>query len=147
MYISLSLSLYIYIYIYIYIYTRVCVCVCVYVCVCVCLCLCVYTVYILYIYCYRSNRGSVRIHVQSFIQSRGHRQAWFSKQQTDMNEARQRVVLGQPWVFDRRTVSNRAGQREISGYTAIIQAGWKHNLKQARYDYENYDRLRKVTIS
>ncbi len=53
--------------------------------------------------CYGWNRGSVRINMQSFIQRRGYKHAWFNKQQTDMNEARQRVFLGQAWVIDLQT--------------------------------------------
>ncbi len=55
----------------------------------------------------------MRINLQSFIQEHGQKQAWVSTQQTDMNEARQRVFLGQAWVIDRQTSSNRAKQREI----------------------------------
>ncbi len=68
--------------------------------------------------------------MQSFIQRRDHKQAWFSKQQTDMNEARQRVFLGQAWVFDRRTVSNRARQREMIQVHNNNPGRGKHNLKQ-----------------
>ncbi len=51
--------------------------------------------------------------------------------------ARQRVFLGQAWVFDRRTVSNRARQREI------IKVMLNSN-NPGGGDYDNYNRLHKV---
>ncbi len=38
-----------------------------------------------------------------------------------MVRARHRVILGQAWVDDRRTISNRARQRDNPGTRAIIQ--------------------------
>ncbi len=54
----------------------------------------------------------MRNHLQGFIHRHGQKRAWVYTQQTDIDEARQRVFLGQAWVFDRRTVSTRARQRE-----------------------------------
>jgi len=69
------------------------------------------------VFCYGGNRGSVRIHLQGFIQRCGRKQAWVKQ----VYMTTQRVFLGQA-----RTVFNRARQREI------IQAGGKHKPKQAR---------------
>ncbi len=46
----------------------------------------------------------------------------------DMNEARQRVFLGQAWVFDRRTISNRARQSDNPGKEAVVQERCKQSL-------------------
>ncbi len=69
----------------------------------------------------------------------GQKRAWVNTQQTVIDEARQRVCLGQAWVFDQLTVSNRARQREIIQVHKNNPGGRKHNSKQDRqdYDYEN----------
>ncbi len=41
--------------------------------------------------------------------------------------ARHRVILGQAWVDDRRTISNKARQRDNPGTRAIIQARHKQS--------------------
>ncbi len=85
----------------------------------------------------------MRIHLQGFIQRHGQKRAWVDTQQTVTDETRQRVILGQAWVFDRRTVSKMARQRETIQVHNNNPGRGKHNPKQ----YENYDRLRKVAIS
>ncbi len=44
-----------------------------------------------------------------------------------MNEARQRIFLGQAWVFDLRTISNRARQRDNPGKQAVVQERCKQS--------------------
>jgi len=62
---------------------------------------------------YGVSRGSTLIHLQSFIQEHGQKQAWVSTQQTDMNEARQRVFLGQAWVTQQgKTKRDNPGTRK-----------------------------------
>ncbi len=41
------------------------------------------------------------------------KQALIDTQQTDIDEARQRLFIGQAWVFNRQIVSNRSRQRDI----------------------------------
>ncbi len=62
-----------------------------------------------------------------------------------MNEARQRVFLGQAWVFDRRTISNRARQRDNPGKQAVVQERCKQSpngkakglIQETRGSYQN----------
>ncbi len=77
-----------------------------------------------------TEAGGEWIHLQGFIKRHGHKQALVNTQQTDIDEARQRVFLGQAWVFDRRTVSNRARQREIIQVHSNNPGRGKHNPKQ-----------------
>ncbi len=49
--------------------------------------------------------------------------------------ARQREILGQAWVDDQRTISNRARQRVNPGNTDRYQ----NTGKQARQDYNNLE--------
>ncbi len=55
------------------------------------------------------------------------KQARFMQWQTGTTQARQRVILGQAWVFDRQTISNRARQRDNPGTQAIVQARCKQS--------------------
>ncbi len=43
-----------------------------------------------------------------------------------------RVILGQAWVDDRRTISNRARQRDNPGTQAIVQNGGTNRVRTAR---------------
>ncbi len=65
----------------------------------------------------------MRIHLRGFIRKHGHNTGRVNKQQTGMAGARHRVILGQAWVDDRRTISKRARQRDNPGTQAIIQTG------------------------
>ncbi len=63
----------------------------------------------------------------------GWKRAWVTHWQTSMYKARQREILGQVWVDNRRTISNRARQRVNPGNT-----GRNQNMgEQARQDYNN----------
>ncbi len=55
------------------------------------------------------------------------KQARFMQWQTGTTQARQRVILGQAWVFDRRTISNRVKQRDNPGTQAIVQVRCKQS--------------------
>ncbi len=63
------------------------------------------------------------MHLRGFIIKHGHNTGRVNKQQTGMAGARHRVILGQAWVDDRRTISKRARQRDNPGTQAIIQTG------------------------
>ncbi len=54
----------------------------------------------------------------------------FVQWQTGTTRARQRVILGQAWVDDRRTTSNRARQRDNPGTRAGIKT--RENRPKAR---------------
>ncbi len=56
------------------------------------------------------------------------KQARFMQRQTGTIQARQRVILGQVWVDDRRTISKRARQRDNPGTQAIVQTRCKQSL-------------------
>ncbi len=79
------------------------------------------------------KRGGMRIHLQGC-----HSGTWSQNKQGSCNgkqvqHRQDRVFLGQAWVFDRRTVSNRARQRYNPGTRAIAQARCKQSLKNPRY--------------
>ncbi len=57
------------------------------------------------------------------------KQARFMQWQTGTSQARQRLILGQAWVDDRRTISNRARQRDNPGTRAIVQERCKQSPK------------------
>ncbi len=59
--------------------------------------------------------------MQGFIRRHGRKRAWVTHWQTGMYKARQREILGQAWVDDRRTISNRARQRVNPGNTGRNQ--------------------------
>ncbi len=67
--------------------------------------------------CYGAN---VR-RADPFIKRHGRKRAWVTHWQTGMYKARQREILGQAWVDDRRTISNRARQRVNPGNTGRNQ--------------------------
>ncbi len=52
------------------------------------------------------------------------------------NTGKTKSKQGQAWVFDRRTVSNRARQREIIQVHSNNPGRGKHNPKQARQDQD-----------
>ncbi len=51
-------------------------------------------------------------------------------QQTGITQARQRVFLGQAWVFDQQTMSRGLDKRGNPNNTSKVQARCKHNPKQ-----------------
>ncbi len=55
------------------------------------------------------------------------KQASFMHWQTGTTQTRQRVILGQAWVFDWQTISNRARQRGNPGTRAIVQSRCKQS--------------------
>ncbi len=70
--------------------------------------------------------------MQGFIPKHGHNTGRVNKQQTGMAGARHRVSLGQAWVDDRRTISNRGkAKRDNPGKQAIIQRG-ANRVQRAR---------------
>ncbi len=63
----------------------------------------------------------MRIQMQGFILKHGQNTGRVGQWQTGITQTRQRVILGQAWVDDRQTISNRARQRDNPGTQAIIQ--------------------------
>ncbi len=64
--------------------------------------------------------------------ARLHSGTWSQNKQGSCNgkqvqHKQDRVILGQAWVFDRRTISNRARQRDNPGTQAIVQARRKQS--------------------
>ncbi len=91
--------------------------------------------------CYGANKTwDVQIHSQALFKGVVIKQARFIQWPTGTTQARQRVILGQAWVDDRRTISNRARQRVNPGNTGRYQ----NTGEQARQDLEG---LRRVAIA
>ncbi len=59
--------------------------------------------------------------MQGFIVKHGQNTGRVGQWQTGITQTSQRVILGQAWVDDRRTISNRARQSDNPGTQAIIQ--------------------------
>ncbi len=55
------------------------------------------------------------------------KQARCMQWQTGRTQTRRRVILGQAWVDDRRTISNGARQRDNTGTQPIVQARYKQS--------------------
>ncbi len=74
------------------------------------------------VFCYGADETrDVRIHMQGFILRHGQNTGRVGQWQTGITQTRQRVILGQAWVDDRRTISNRARQRDNPGTQAIVR--------------------------
>ncbi len=72
--------------------------------------------------CYGANKTwDVQIHLQALFKGVVTKQARFIQWQTGTTQARQRVILGQAWVDDRWTISNRGRQRVNPGNTGRYQ--------------------------
>ncbi len=83
-----------------------------------------------YCMCYGMIRAwDVRIHLQSFIHDHGRKQALVNKQQTDMNEARQRVFLKQVWVIKSWGVIRKHKQKSRLGQT-VSKTGSDNSIIQ-----------------
>ncbi len=96
--------------------------------------------------------------MQGFIVKHGQNTGRVGQWQTGITQTRQRVILGQAWVDDRRTISNRARQRDNPGTQAIVQmrcnqsptgkakvnpgntgrSQTQENYQKARQNYDNY---------
>ncbi len=81
---------------------------------------------------------NVRIHLQGFIRRHGGKRAWVTHWQTGMYMARQREILGQAWVDDQRTISNRARQRVMQETRTGIKTR-ENRQGKARQDYNNLE--------
>ncbi len=81
------------------------------------------------------DEQDVRIHLQALYKGVVTKQARFIQWQTGTTRARQREILGQAWVDDRQTISNRARQRVNPGNTGRYQ----NTGEQARQDYNNIE--------
>ncbi len=77
----------------------------------------------------------MQIHLQALLKCVVTKQARFIQWQTGTTQARQRVILGQACVDDRRTTSNRVRQRVNPGNTGRYQ----NTRKQAKQDYNNLE--------
>ncbi len=71
----------------------------------------------------------------SFIQRRGYKTSKVYSVANRNNTGKTREILGQAWVDDRRTISNRARQRVNPGNTGRCQ----NTGEQARQDYNNLE--------
>ncbi len=64
--------------------------------------------------CYGADETwDMRIHMQAFIMRHGQNTGRVGQWQTGITQTRQRVILGQAWVDDRRTISRGLGRETI----------------------------------
>ncbi len=80
--------------------------------------------------CYGANEmWDMRIHMQGFILKHGQNTGRVGQWQTGITQTRQRVILGQAWVDDRRTISKGLDRRGNPGTRAIILARFKQETE------------------
>ncbi len=63
----------------------------------------------------------MRIHMQAFIMRHGQNTGRVGQWQTGITQTRQRIVLRQAWVDDRRTISRGLGRENNPGARAGIR--------------------------
>ncbi len=90
------------------------------------------------------EQRNVQIHVQSFIQRRGHKQAWFSKQQTDMTSVGLRSANSIQQGKAKRDIQIRGWHR--SGFLNIPSHSHKKNLVPSQSHEKNGGKSRPVLL-
>ncbi len=75
----------------------------------------------------RMRRETCRSICKLYSKTWSKTQAWSKHQQTGITQARQRVILGQAWVFDRQTISRGLEKRGSQITWAIIQTSYNQS--------------------